>query len=45
MVSHVAIAFALGEQVEVGLNEGWTTAEEEGDLSDLEIFGGELCAA
>jgi len=45
MVAHVAILFGLGEQVEVGLNEGRAATEEEGDLRDLELFGGELCAA
>ena len=45
MIGHVAVVATLGQEVEIGLDQGRTTAEEEGDLADLHVLGGELGAA
>ena len=45
MIGHVAIALALGQEVEIGLDEGGSAAKEKGDLSDLHFLVGELGTA
>src|SRR5262249_1832673 len=45
MIFHVAIALALGQEVEVGLDERRAAVEYEGDLAELQVAFGELRAA
>src|SRR5258708_3446654 len=42
VISHVAIAPALVQDLEVGADKGRSTAEEKGDLANFHFFGGEL---
>ena len=45
MIGHVAIAAAFLQDLEIGVDEGDSAAEEKGDLSGLHLLVGELGAA
>src|SRR5947199_260259 len=45
VIGHVAIAFALVQEGEIGPDQRGPAAQQEGDLPDLELLGGELGAA
>jgi hypothetical protein len=45
MIGHVAIAAAFLQDLEIGVDEGDSAAEEKGDLSGLHLLVGELSAA
>src|SRR4051794_30653862 len=45
VISHVAIAPAFVQDLEIGPDEGGPAPEEEGDLADLHLLAGELDTA